>query len=131
MSDAVVALLAVQVGLSVILVIGLFVIGRSAIRSLNSATSLLQNVQSMIEVEVKPTSRDVRATLVKAEETAAMANRTLTAAEPAVSAIGSFIGRASKKASPLWLDAAKLSFGIVKAIRNGRQNNKGELANVR
>jgi hypothetical protein len=121
--DAVVTLLAVQVGLTALVAVGLVFVGAAAVRSLNSATELLKDLRTTLDTDVRPVLSEMRATAHRAEQTMTRASTTLAQAEPAVAAISGVIGTATRKANPLWLDAARLGFGVVRAIKNGRSRN--------
>ena len=125
MTDTVVILLSLQLVLMLVLVVGLFVMGKSAKESLDKAAVLMEKVQNTLESDLKPALIEARSAIGKAEEAATLAASTLTAAAPAVSTVSQLAGAVQKSVSPLWLDAAKLAVGLLVAVR-GRKKAKQE-----
>lgn len=124
MPDAVVILLTLQLVVLLALVAGIFWMGKAAKDSLDKATALIAQLQDTLENDLKPTMKEARAAIARAEEAATLAANALTSAAPAVNTVSQLVGKVEKSVSPLWLDAARLAFGIIGAVKSRKKKKE-------
>lgn len=85
------------------------------------ANRLMEDLRSTLETKVTPALEDARRTLASTEEAAVIVGQTLRAAQPAVGAISRVANAVSQPKAALWLDAARLAFGLIGVVRKRRE----------
>ena len=124
MSEAATILLAIQTVLLLALVGVMFMVYQAMKQATDKANELAKELHDTLQNELKPAIEEARSAIAHTEKAAQAANNVLNAAHPVVQTAGQIAGVFQKPTTPLWLDAARLAFGLVGVLRSRRKESE-------